>query len=83
MVFLIQRTQNKDSRALHHKLNELIASLKGPCNRLVDIENLTEDDLEVLHKYYKKHAIMAKKVNDLSVSLSIEEVNELHNIIYG
>ena len=41
MVFLIQRTQNKDSRAIHLKLNELIASLKGPSNRLVDIENLS------------------------------------------
>src|SRR6478735_11536495 len=44
MVFLIQRSQNKDSRALHLKLNELIASLKGPSNRLVDIENLTEKE---------------------------------------
>ena len=82
MVFLIQRTQNKDSRALHHKLNELIASLKGPSNRLVDIENLTEDDLDVLHKYYKKLAIMAKKEKDLSVSHSIEEAHELHKSKY-
>ena len=83
MVFLIQRTQNKDSRALHLKLNELIASLKGPSNRLVDIENLTEDDLDVLHKYYKKLAIMAKKEKDLSVSHSIEEAHELHKSKYG
>ena len=83
MVFLIQRTQNKDSRALHLKLNELIASLKGPSNRLVDIENLTEDDLDVLHKYYKKLAIMAKREKDLSVSHSIEEAHELHKNKYG
>ncbi len=78
MVFLIQRTQNKDSRAIHLKLNELIASLKGPSNRLVDIEDLTEDELEVLHKYYKQLGIMAKKETDLSVSHSIEEAHELH-----
>ena len=78
MVFLIQRSQNKDSRAIHLKLNELVASLKGPSNRLVDIEELTEDELEVLHKYYKKLAYMAKKEKDLSVSHSIEEAQELH-----
>mgnify|MGYP000281518082 CR=1 FL=1 len=52
MVFLIQRAQNKDSRALHLKLNELIASLKGPSNRLIDIENLNEKELETLHEFY-------------------------------
>ncbi len=48
MVFLIQRTQNKDSKAIHLKLNELLASLKGPSNRLVDVEDLTEGELEIL-----------------------------------
>src|SRR6478736_2649077 len=47
MVFLIQRMQNKDSRALHLKLNELVAALEGPSNRLIDIEELTEAELEV------------------------------------
>lgn len=79
MVFLIQRTQNKDSRALHLKLNELIASLKGPSNRLVDIENLSEGELETLHKFYKKLAELAKSETDLSVSHSIDEAHELHN----
>ena len=78
MVFLIQRTQNKDSRALHLKLNELIASLKGPSNRLVDIENLSEGELETLHKFYKKLAQLAKSDKDLSVSHSIDEAHELH-----
>ena len=83
MVFLIQRTQNKDSRAIHLKLNELIASLKGPSNRLVDIEDLTEDELEVLHTYYKNLGLMAKKEKDLSVSHSIEEAHELHKEKYS
>ncbi len=82
MVFLIQRMQNKDSRAIHLKLNELVASLKGPSNRLIDVEELTEEDLETLSKYYKHLAIMAKKEKDLSVSHSIEEAQELHKMKY-
>ena len=78
MVFLIQRTQNKDSRALHLKLNELIASLKGPSNRLVDIENLSETELETLHLFYKKMAELSKVDKDLSMSHSIDEAHHIH-----
>ncbi len=78
MVFLIQRAQNKDSKAIHLKLNELIASLKGPSNRLVDVENLTESELEILHKYYAKLVTLAKNENDLSSSHSIEEAQHSH-----
>lgn len=78
MVFLIQRTQNKDSRALHLKLNELVASLKGPSNRLIDAEDLSEKELETLSAYYRKLAELARKESDLSVSHSIEEADELH-----
>ena len=78
MVFLIQRTQNKDSRAIHLKLNELIASLKGPSNRLVDIENLSESELATLQNFYHHLALLAKKEKDLSVSHSIDEAQELH-----
>lgn len=82
MVFLIQRNQNKDSRAMHLKLNELIASLKGPSNRLIDVEDLTEDEIETLHNYFKRLSEMAKKEKDLSVSHSIEEASELHRNKY-
>ena len=82
MVFLIQRSQNKDSRALHLKLNELIASLKGPSNRLVDIENLSEGELDTLHRFYHQLAQLAKKEKDLSVSHSIDEAHELHKEKY-
>jgi low affinity Fe/Cu permease len=78
MVFLIQRMQNKDSHAIHLKLNELIASLKGPSNRLIDVEDLTEDELETLSSYFRKLSLMAKKEMDLSQSHSIEEAEELH-----
>jgi low affinity Fe/Cu permease len=82
MVFLIQRAQNKDSKALHIKLNELIASLKGPSNRLIDIEELTESELETLAVYYRKLSEMAKKEKDLSVSHSIEEAHQIHKRKY-
>jgi low affinity Fe/Cu permease len=78
MVFLIQRAQNKDSKALHMKLNELIASLKGPSNRLVDVENIPEDELEILHKFYSALAAMSSKESDLSVSHSIDEAKLIH-----
>jgi low affinity Fe/Cu permease len=70
--------QNKDSRAIHLKLNELIASLKGPSNRLIDVEDLTEDELRILSSYFRKLSIMAKEEKDLSQSHSIEEAEELH-----
>ena len=82
MVFLIQRSQNKDSRAVHLKLNELVASLKGPSNRLVDVESLTEEELEVLSKFYKHLAGMAQKEKDMSVSHSIEEAQKFHHSKY-
>jgi low affinity Fe/Cu permease len=82
MVFLIQRMQNKDSRAIHLKLNELVAALKGPSNRLIDVEDLSEEELETLSKYYQALAEMAKKEKKLSVSHSIEEAVELHRTKY-
>jgi low affinity Fe/Cu permease len=82
MVFLIQRTQNKDSRALHLKLNELVASLKGPSNRLIDAEDLSEKELETLSAYYRKLAELARQESDLSVSHSVEEADELHKEKY-
>lgn len=83
MVFLIQRTQNKDSRAIHLKLNELIASLNGPSNRLVDIEDLTEDELTTLHLFYQRLARLSKKEKNLSASHSIDEACELHKEKYN
>lgn len=82
MVFLIQRMQNKDSRAIHLKLNELVASLKGPSNRLIDVEDLSEQELDMLSNYYRTLAKMAKKEKDLSSSHSIEEAKELHRNKY-
>jgi low affinity Fe/Cu permease len=82
MVFLIQRAQNKDSKAVHLKLNELIASLKGPSNRLIDVEDLDEEQIDTLKRYYQHLARLAAREKDLSVSHSIEEAQDLHNSKY-
>lgn len=61
MVFLIQKAQNKDSKAIQIKLNELIASHEKANDRLVDIEDLTEAELDELHKSYEKSEYFLKK----------------------
>jgi low affinity Fe/Cu permease len=79
MVFLIQRSQNKDSLALQLKLNELVAAVEGASNRLIDIEDLSEQELEVLHKHYQRLVVMAKKDFNLTHSHSIEEADQRHS----
>src|SRR4051812_35359908 len=54
MVFLIQKAQNKDSMAIQLKLNELVASSEFASNRLIDVEDLSEKELQVLHNYYQQ-----------------------------
>ena len=54
MVFLIQRSQNKDARAVHLKLNELVAALQGASNRLINVEDLTEAEVQALHQRYER-----------------------------
>ena len=78
MVFLIQRAQNKESRAMELKLNELIAAVHGASNRLIDIENLSEHEIETLHRHYEALVRMAKKDLDLMASHSIEEALGRH-----
>jgi low affinity Fe/Cu permease len=78
MVFLIQRSQNKDSLAIQLKLNEIVAVMKGASNRLIDVEDLSEDELRVLHQHYSKLASMAARDTDLGSSHSIEEAEARH-----
>ncbi|WP_461107288.1 low affinity iron permease family protein [Spirosoma koreense] len=73
MVFLIQKAQNKESLSVQLKLNELIAATKGASNRLVSVENLTEEELAVLQKHYQTMAEITQKASDLRKSHSIEE----------
>lgn len=76
MVFIIQQSQNKDTMALQLKLNELIASNKGSSNRLIDIEDLTEEELQVLKKYYVQLSQLSAHENDLHASHSIDEAEK-------
>lgn len=79
MVFLIQQSQNKDSMALQLKLNELIACEERASNRLIDVEDLTQEELEVLKKFYVKLADLAKSANDLHTSHSVDDADSLHH----
>ena len=74
MVFVIQQSQNKDTMALQMKLNELIASNKRASNRLIDIEDLTEEELVLIKDYYIKLSSISKKEKELQRSHSIEEM---------
>ncbi|HEY6066822.1 MAG TPA: low affinity iron permease family protein [Thermoanaerobaculia bacterium] len=78
MVFLIQHAQNKDTRAIELKLNELVAAIEGASNRLIDVEELSEDELEVLHLHYQQLVAMAKNDASLRTSHSIEEAQTRH-----
>lgn len=76
MVFLIQKAQNKDSKAIQIKLNELIAASKEASNRIVDIEDITEEELDKIHAYYEKLAHEAEKDENICSSHSIQNAVE-------
>ncbi|HSD71214.1 MAG TPA: low affinity iron permease family protein [Thermoanaerobaculia bacterium] len=74
MVFLIQRAQNKESRAIQLKLNEIVAAIEGASNRLVGAEELSEAELHRLHDRYVKLAeeVQARH-GSLKRAASVEE----------
>jgi low affinity Fe/Cu permease len=78
MVFIIQQSQNKETRAIQLKLNELIASNKNASNRLIDIEDLTEEELITLKLFYVKLAELALNEKDLHSTHSIDEAEGIH-----
>src|SRR5207248_2363451 len=78
MVFLLQRSQNKDSLAIHLKLNELVAAVEGSSNRLINVEDLSEEEVQHLHRYYKRLVELAKQEADIACSHSIEEAANRH-----
>ncbi len=80
MVFLIQKAQNKDSKAIQLKLNELLAAHERASNRMVDIEDLTETELDQLHKFYVTLAALAKKESDIHCSHSIDAAEEINTL---
>lgn len=78
MVFLLQRSQNKDTMAVQLKLNELVAALEGASNRLIDVEDLSEDDLKLIRAHYQGLATLAKKEMAIGKSHSLEEAQARH-----
>lgn len=80
MVFIIQQSQNKDSVALQLKLNELIACNEKASNRLIAIEDLTEDELIVIKKFYTKLSNLAENEKNLFTSHSLDSAEDLHEM---
>jgi len=80
MVFLIQKAQNKDSLAIQLKLDELVAAHEFASNRLVNVENISEDELKVIKKYYTHLGEVTKGDKSLQQSHSIDEADELTKI---
>ncbi len=78
MVFVIQQSQNKDSLAIQLKLNELIAAEERASNRLIDVEDLTQEELDILKKFYIQLSELAEKEKDLFSSHSIDEATGQH-----
>jgi low affinity Fe/Cu permease len=82
MVFLIQRAQNKDALAIHLKLNEIVAAVEGASNRLIDVEDLSEPEIDALRKYYKRLIELAREDDQLTTTHSIEEAASRHGVKY-
>jgi low affinity Fe/Cu permease len=78
MVFLIQQTQNKDGLAIQLKLNELVAALEGASNRLISVEDLTSEELQILRAHYQLLAKRAQELAETRESHSIEEAERRH-----
>ena len=79
MVFLIQRTQNKDGLAIQLKLNEIVAAIDGASNRLIDVEDLSEKELHVLHRHYQQLVARAREEEDVAASHSVESADARHS----
>ena len=61
MVFLIQNTQNRDAKAIHLKLDELIRGVTGARNRLVNLEELSDEELDVLKRQFERFRSMSER----------------------
>lgn len=78
MVFVIQQSQNKDTIALQLKLNELLAAEHRASNRLIDIEDLTEDELDKIKRFYIKLAELSAKEDESLESHTEDEARQNH-----
>lgn len=80
MVFVIQQSQNKDTVALQLKLNELLAAKKSASNRLIAIEELTEEELEEIKSFYKKLSELAQKDEESLDTHTQQEAQRNHEL---
>src|SRR5579885_1490003 len=79
MVFLIQNTQNRDAKAIHLKLDELIRGVKGARTGLVDLENLSDEELARLQKEFERlRERHNNKVRDIVETIEEEEQEREH-----
>jgi low affinity Fe/Cu permease len=78
MIFLVQRSQNRDGLAIQLKLNELVAAVQGASNRLIDVESLSAKELRTLHAHYQRLVEMAKDDEDMTASHSVDEAENRH-----
>lgn len=83
MVFLLQHTQNRDTVAIHLKLDELIRSIQGAHNALLKIEDFSDEELTILHKKYEKlaneiHQRIKKGKSDTGVPKLVDEKFKTH-----
>ncbi|MEO8432929.1 MAG: low affinity iron permease family protein [Acidobacteriota bacterium] len=76
MVFLIQRAQNKEAKAVQLKLNEIVAAVQGASNRLIDVENLSEAEITRLQEHFRELADRTKQEGNFQTSHSIEEAEQ-------
>jgi low affinity Fe/Cu permease len=79
MVFVIQHSQNKDTKAIQIKLDELIAANSEASNRVVDIEELTDEELAAIKKFYTHLSQSVKKQKDVFSSHSLDETKQKLN----
>lgn len=80
MVFIIQQSQNKDTTAIQLKLNELIAANDKASNRLIDIEDLTDQELLVIKQFYIKLSQLSEKEKSLFTTHSLDEAHDVHDV---
>ena len=76
MVFIIQNSQNRDGRAIHLKLDELIRAIPKARNHLIDLENLTEEALDILHlEFCETQKVTEQKIKDIRKVKEIKKEN--------
>jgi low affinity Fe/Cu permease len=87
MVFLIQRSQNKEALVIQVKLNELLAAQQGASNELINVEDMTEEEVQTLHHRFAELSQHLEKVSDGRSAHSIAEaqgaLHQFHQTLHA